>query len=185
MKDGRTDGWWMDGWMDGWIDDGRTDDGRKDGRKDRFECPKITGSKKAVKEKDKRHLVSSSSSCMWSGGKNFTTKRRMVFLGPADTQTWCMMIVWCSCSPDQLKRGTRIRTSDLLWNRLQQIQPDLRGESNQTHTHAHAHARTHAHTRTHTHTHTHTHTRQQQRYSTYENTHSFITVTFNISLKKN
>ncbi len=42
--------------------DGRTMDGRMEGN--RFECPKITGSKKAVKEKDKRHLVSSSSSCM-------------------------------------------------------------------------------------------------------------------------
>lgn len=28
------------------------------------------------------YRVSSSKSCVWSGGKNFTTKRRMVFLGP-------------------------------------------------------------------------------------------------------
>lgn len=32
------------------------------------------------------YRVNSSMSCVWSGGKNFTTKRRMVFLGPADRQ---------------------------------------------------------------------------------------------------
>lgn len=31
---------------------------------------------------DETYRVSSSMSCVWSGGKNFTTKRRMVFLGP-------------------------------------------------------------------------------------------------------
>ena len=30
------------------------------------------------------YRVSSSKSCVWSGGKNFTTKRRMVFLGPGE-----------------------------------------------------------------------------------------------------
>lgn len=34
------------------------------------------------------YRVSSSISCVWSGGKNFTTKRRMVFLGPEGEKWW-------------------------------------------------------------------------------------------------
>lgn len=40
---------------------------------------------------ERTYWVSSSVSCVWSGGKNFTTKRRMVFLGPErgrEERTW-------------------------------------------------------------------------------------------------
>lgn len=36
---------------------------------------------------EETYRVSSSESCVWSGGKNFTTKRRMVFLGPDGGKT--------------------------------------------------------------------------------------------------
>lgn len=37
-----------------------------------------------LKNKKWTYRVNSSVNCVWSGGKNFTTKRRMVFFGPED-----------------------------------------------------------------------------------------------------
>lgn len=92
-------------------------------------------------KENRTYRVNSSVNWVWSGGKNFTTNRRMVFLGPEGRNEHLSIHIWCcfdtnsslrdethswqGCISPYDNRKWDPLTSDLFQRRLQQIQPHL------------------------------------------------------------